>query len=49
MTVVDPIVLKNSFLRDERNFLGSLMRFARDDVRDHIVLHKDSHRPSYQR
>jgi hypothetical protein len=49
MTVVDPIVLKNSFLRDERNFLGSLMRFARDDVRDHIVLRKDSHRPSYQR
>jgi hypothetical protein len=43
------IELKKSFLGDERNFLGPLMRFARDDVRDHIVLHKNSHRPSYQR
>jgi hypothetical protein len=32
-----PILLKKSVLGDERNFLGSLMRFARDDVRDHIV------------
>jgi hypothetical protein len=30
-------VLKKSFLADERNFLGPLMRFARGDVRDHIV------------
>jgi len=29
-----PIVLKKSFLGDERNFLGPLMRFARGDVRD---------------
>jgi hypothetical protein len=25
------------------------MRSARDDVRDHIVLHKNDHRPSYRR
>jgi hypothetical protein len=25
------------------------MRSARDDVRDHIVLHKNEHRPSYRR
>jgi hypothetical protein len=31
------IVLKKSFLADERNFLGPLMRFAFGDVRDHIV------------
>jgi hypothetical protein len=35
-----PIVLKKSFLGDERNFLGPLMRFARGDVRDHIDSHK---------
>jgi hypothetical protein len=44
-----PIVLKKSFLGDERNFLGPLMRFARGDVRDHIVSQKNSHRPSYRR
>jgi hypothetical protein len=44
-----PIVLKKSFLDDERNFLGPLMRFARGDVRDHIVSHKNDHRPSYRR
>jgi hypothetical protein len=37
-----PIVLKKSFLDDERNFLGPLMRSARVDVRD-------DHRPSYRR
>jgi hypothetical protein len=30
------IVLKKSFLGDERNFLEPLMRFARDDVRTFI-------------
>jgi hypothetical protein len=35
-----PIVLKKSSLGDDRNFLEPLMRFARDDVRDHIVLQK---------
>jgi hypothetical protein len=44
-----PIVLKKSFLGDERNFLGPLMRFVRGDVRDHIVSHKSDHGPSYQR
>jgi hypothetical protein len=44
-----PIVLKKFFLGDERNFLGPLMGFARGDVRDHIVSHKNSHRPSYRR
>ena len=43
------IVLKKSFLGDERNFLGPLMRFVRGDVRDHIVSHKSDHGPSYQR
>src|SRR5580700_10206527 len=43
-----PIVLKKSFLDDERNFLGPLMRFARGDVRGHIVLHKNDHGPSYR-
>jgi len=41
-----PIVLKKSFSPDERNFLGPLMRFARGDVRDHIVSHKNDHGPS---
>src|ERR1700694_4475169 len=44
-----PIVLKKSFLGDERNFLGPLMRFVRGDVRDHIVSNKSDHGPSYQR
>jgi hypothetical protein len=44
-----PIVLKRSFLGDERNFLRPLMRFARGDVRAHIVSHKNDHGPSYQR
>jgi len=32
---------------DERNFSGQLMRSARGDVRDHIVLLKNDHGPSY--
>jgi hypothetical protein len=32
-----PIALKKSFL-DERKFLGPLMRFARCDVRDNILM-----------
>ena len=43
------ILLKKSFLGDERNFLGPLMRFARGDVRDHIASHKNDHGPSYRR
>jgi hypothetical protein len=42
------ILLQKSFLADERNFSGPLMRSARGDVRDHIVLHKNDHGPSYR-
>jgi hypothetical protein len=38
-----PIVLKKSFLTNERKFLGPLMRFVRGDVRDHIVTPKIDH------
>jgi hypothetical protein len=41
--------VEKPFLGDERYFLGPLMRFARGDVRGHIVSHKNSHRPSYRR
>jgi hypothetical protein len=41
-----PIVLKKSFWGGERNFSEPLMRFARDDMRDHIVSHKNDHGPS---
>ena len=44
-----PIVLKKSFLGDERDFLGLLMRFIRGDVRDNVVSHKNDHGPSYRR
>ena len=43
-----PILLKKSFLADEQNFSGPLMRSARGDARDHIVLHKNDHGPSYR-
>jgi hypothetical protein len=43
------IVLKKSFLGDEQNFLGPLMRLASGDVRDHIFSHKNDHGPSYRR
>jgi hypothetical protein len=48
MSVVGGIVLKKSFLGDERNFLGPLIRFARGDVRVHVS-HKNDHGPSYRR
>ncbi len=44
-----PIVLKKSFLGDEQNFIGPLMRFACGDVRYHVVSHKNDHGPSYRR
>ena len=44
-----PIVLKKSFSGDDQNLLGPLMRFARGDVRDHIVSHKNDHGASYER
>src|SRR5260221_3907299 len=43
-----PILLKKSFLAGGQNFSGPLMRSARGDVRDHIVLHKNDHGPSYR-
>src|ERR1700724_3299823 len=44
-----PILLQKSFLADEQNFIGALMRFARGDVSDHIVSHKNDHGPSWRR
>jgi hypothetical protein len=35
-----PILLQKSFLSDERNFLGPLLRFVCGDVRALIVSHK---------
>jgi len=39
---------KKSFGGNKRNFLKLLMRFARSDVRDHIVSQKNDHGPSYR-
>jgi len=39
------ILLQKSFWGGERKFLEPLMRFARGDVRDHIVSSKIDHRP----
>jgi hypothetical protein len=44
-----PILLKKSFWGDDHNFSGLLMRFARGDMRDHIVSHKNDHGASYER
>ena len=44
-----PILLKKSFSVGGRNFLAPLARFARGDVRDHIVSHENDHQPSYPR
>jgi hypothetical protein len=44
-----PIVLKKSFWGDDQNFSGPLMPFARGDMRDHIVSHKNDHGVSYGR
>ena len=44
-----PIVLKKSFWGDDQNFSGLLMRFARGDMRDHIISHKNDHGASYGR
>jgi hypothetical protein len=43
-----PILLKKSFLGDERNFLGPLMRFVCGDVRALIVSHKNDHGPLHR-
>jgi len=39
------ILLKKSFWEGEQKFLEPLMRFARGDVRDHIVSSKIDHGP----
>ena len=41
--------VEKAFLSDEREFLEPLMRFARGDMRDHIVSHKNDHGASYRR
>jgi hypothetical protein len=43
------IVLKKSFWGDDQNFSGLLMRFARGDMRDHIISHRNDHGASYGR
>jgi hypothetical protein len=48
MSALPSIVLKKSFLTDERIFLGPLVRCSCGDVRDHIVSHKNDHRPPYR-
>jgi hypothetical protein len=42
-------VLKKSFWGDAQNFSGLLMLFARGDMRNHIVSHKNDHGASYGR
>jgi hypothetical protein len=42
------ILLQKSFLTDERIFLGPLVRCSCCDVRDHIVSHRNDHRPPYR-
>ena len=42
------ILLQKSFWGGERKFLEPLMRFACDEMRDHIVLHKNDHGPRYR-
>ena len=43
------ILLQKSSWGDDRNFSGPLMRFARGDMRDHTVSHKNDHGASYWR
>jgi hypothetical protein len=44
-----PILLQKAFWGDDRNFSGPLMRFARGDMRDHIVSHQNDQGASYRR
>jgi hypothetical protein len=39
---------KKSFGGNKRNFLKLLMRFVRNDVRDHVASQKSDHAPSYR-
>jgi hypothetical protein len=43
MSVLVGIVLQKSFWGDDQNSSGPLMPFARGDMRDHIVPHKNDH------
>jgi hypothetical protein len=43
------ILLKKSFGGGERNFPEPLMRFVRNDVKDHVVSQKNDHGLSYWR
>jgi hypothetical protein len=49
MSAFEGIVLQKSFWGGDQNFSGPLMPFARGDMRDHIVLHKNDHGASYGR
>jgi hypothetical protein len=49
MSACRVILLKKSFWGDDQKFSGLLMRFARGDMRDHIVSHKNDHGASYER
>ena len=49
MSAVGQILLQKSFWGDDQNFSGPLMPFARGDMRDHIVSHKNDHGASYGR
>src|SRR5712671_6799939 len=49
MSAFPAIVLKKSFLTNDRKFLGPLMRLVRCDVRDHIVTPKIEHGSSWRR
>jgi hypothetical protein len=42
-------LLQKSFWGDDQNFSGLLMRFARGDMRGHVVSHKNDHGASYER
>jgi hypothetical protein len=45
MSALRRILLQKSFWGGERKFLEPLMRFMRDDARDHIVSSKIDHGP----
>jgi hypothetical protein len=43
------ILLQKAIWGGDRNFSGPLMRFARGDMRDHIVSHQNDQGASYRR
>jgi hypothetical protein len=45
MSVLEGILVQKSFWEGERKFLEPLMRFARGEVRDHIVSSEIDHGP----